>query len=83
MNGPRNYHSRWIKSDRKRQISCGITSMWKLVKKKWYKWTYLQNRKGHRFQKQTYWLTVTKGEMVQGGINEEFGINTYTLLYIK
>ena len=28
-------------------------------------------------------LTVTKGEMWRGRINEEFGINIYTLLYIK
>ena len=26
---------------------------------------------------------VTKGEKVGGGINQEFGINIYTLLYIK
>ena len=26
---------------------------------------------------------VTKGERVEGGINEEFEINIYTLLYIK
>ena len=27
--------------------------------------------------------TVTKGERGEGGINWEFGINRYTLLYIK
>ena len=32
----------WGKSDRERQISYGITYTWNL--KKWYKWTYLQNR---------------------------------------
>ena len=26
---------------------------------------------------------VTKSERLRGGINQEFGINTYTLLYIK
>ena len=29
---------------RERQISYDITYMWNLKKKKWYKWTYLQNR---------------------------------------
>ena len=28
-------------------------------------------------------LTATKGETLVGGINQEFGINMYTLLYIK
>ena len=41
-NGPRDYHTKWSKSDRQRQILYDITCMWNL--KKWYKWTYLQNR---------------------------------------
>ena len=40
--GPRDYHAKWSKSDREGQISYDITYMWNL--KKWYKWTYLQNR---------------------------------------
>ena len=39
MDGPRDSHAEWSKSDRERQISY---DMWNL--KKWYKWTYLQNR---------------------------------------
>ena len=42
MDGPRDYHTKWSKSDRERQISYDITYIWSL--KKWYKWTYLQNR---------------------------------------
>ena len=42
--GPRDYHTKWSKSDRERQISYDITHMWNLIFKKWYKWTYLQNR---------------------------------------
>ena len=34
MNGPRDYHAEWSKSDRERQISYDITHMWNL--KKWY-----------------------------------------------
>ena len=52
MDGPRDYHTKWSKADRERQISYDITYMWNL--KKWNKWTYLQNRNIHRHRKQTY-----------------------------
>ena len=40
---------------RKRQISYDIAYMWNLKKKKWYKWTYLQNKKKNKTQqKQAY-----------------------------
>ena len=42
MNGPRNCHTEWNKSDKERQISYDIIYMWNL--KKGYKWTYLQDR---------------------------------------
>ena len=32
MDGPRDYHTKWSKSDGERQISYVITSMWNLVK---------------------------------------------------
>ena len=38
MDGPRDYHTKWSKSDRERQILNDISSMWTL--KKWYKCTY-------------------------------------------
>ena len=41
MNGPRDSHTDWSKSDREKQISYDIACMWNL--KKGYKWTYLQN----------------------------------------
>ena len=41
MDGPRDYHTKWNKADRERQIY-EITYMWNL-KKYWYKWIYLQN----------------------------------------
>ena len=37
--GLRDYHTKWNKSDRERQMSCDITYMWNL--KRWYKWIYL------------------------------------------
>ena len=42
MVGPTDYHTKWSKSDRERQTSYDIVYRWNL--KKWYKWTYLQNR---------------------------------------
>ena len=40
--GLRDYHIKWSKSDKERQISYDIIwyHMWNL--KTWYKWTYLQ-----------------------------------------
>ena len=43
MDKPRDYCTKWSKSDTEKQISYDITYTWYL--KKWYKWTYLQNRK--------------------------------------
>ena len=42
MDGFRDYHTKWNKSDRKIQILYHVTSVWSL--KSWYKGTYLQNR---------------------------------------
>ena len=58
MGGPGDYHTKWSKSDRERQISSDITYMWNL--KKWYKWTDLQNR--NRLTGIENKLMVTKGE---------------------
>ena len=57
MDGPRDCHTEWSKSDRERQIPYDITYMWNL--KNGYKWTDLQDRS-----------TVTDAEnklMVTGG----------------
>ena len=63
MDGPRDYHTKWSKSDRERQILYDITYMWNI--KRWYKWIYLQNRK--RLTDMENKLMVTKGE---GGRNK-------------
>ena len=63
MDGPRDYHTKWSKSCRERQISYDIIYMWNL--KKWYKWTYLQNR--NRLADLENKLMVTKGERLGGG----------------
>ena len=58
MDGPRDYHTKWNKSERERQNLYDITSMWNL--KKWYKCIYLQN--WNRLIDIENKLMVTKGE---------------------
>ena len=58
MVGPRDYHIKWSKTNRERQIPYDITFMWNL--KKWYKWTYLQS--GNRLTDIENKPRVTKGE---------------------
>ena len=48
-------------------------------KKKWYKWTYLQNR--NRFTDRMNLLCW--GERCREGIVREFGMDMYPLLYLK
>ena len=63
MDGLRDYYVKWSKSDRERQISYGITYMWNL--KKWYKWTYIQNR--NRLTDIENKLMVTRRNIGGGG----------------
>ena len=63
MDGLRDYHTKWSKPNRERQISYDIAYMWNL--KKWYKWTYLQTERDPQTKKT---VMVTKGEK-GGGIN--------------
>ena len=64
------------KSDRERKIPYDFTYMCNL--KKWYKWTYLQNRNILRDIESKLMVTKAVGE-----INEKFRININILLYIK
>ena len=42
VDGPRNCHTEWNKSEREKQILYNIAYTWNL--EKWYGWTYLQSR---------------------------------------
>ena len=75
--GPRDYHTKWSKSDRERQTSCDSTYMCNVLK--WYKWTYLQKRTDSQTSKNKL---GHKGERRRGGINWEFGIHIYAHYYI-
>ena len=78
MDGPGDYHAKWSKSDRERQISYDITYMWNL--KIWHKWTCLHNRNG--LPNTGKKVMITKGVSGVGERNWELGINIYTLVYI-
>ena len=78
MDGPGAYHTKWSKSDRERQLSYDTTFRWNL--NKWYKWTYLQNRK--RLTDLEDGLVVARGEESEG-MDWEFGIHIYTLLCVE
>ena len=50
-------------------------------KKKWYKWTYLQNIT--RLTDFREWTYGGQGKELWEGMVKEFGIDMYTLLYLK
>ena len=77
MDGPGDYHTKWSKSDRGRQISYDIAYMHNLKKR--YKWTYLQNRNRQTDLENKF--MVMRGR--RGRIDWEFEINMYTLLFLK
>ena len=78
MDGPRDCHTEWSKSETERQIPYNTDYMWNL--EKWYRWTYLQSR--NRVTDVENKLMVTSGGR-GGGMNWEIGIGIYTLLCTK
>ena len=72
-----------VKSDRERQISYGITYMWKLK----YDTNELiyKTETDSQTQKTNLWLQTYGYQRGKGGrgINQEFWISRYKLLYIK
>ena len=65
MDGPRDYHTKWSKSDRERQISYDSTYMWNLKKKMIKMNLFKKQKQIHKYRKQTYGYQKGKG----GGIN--------------
>ena len=63
VNGPRDCHTEWSKSEREKQISYNIAYMWTL--EKWYRWTYLQSRNRDTDVENGLWIPVGEG----GGMN--------------
>ena len=84
MDGPRDCHTEWSKSEREKQILYINAYMWNL--EKWYRWTGLQGRsRGTDIENKR---VDTKGGKWReggggGGKNWEIGIDIYTLICIK
>ena len=79
VDGPRDCHTEWSKSEREKQIPYINAYMWNL--EKWYRWSYLQSR--NRDTDVENKPMDAKGEGGGGGMNWEIGIDIYTLLCIK
>ena len=62
MDGPRDYHTKWSKPDKDKYH---VISLIHGILKKWYKWTYIQNR--NRFSDIENNLMITKGKRVGEG----------------
>ena len=62
MDGPRDYHTKWSKSERERQIPYDITYMWNL---KYDTNELMKQKQTHRHRKQTY--SYQKGKGVEEG----------------
>ena len=76
MDATRDYHIKWSKPDRERQIPCDIIYMRDLK--------YGTNEPIHKTEtdSQTEIRLVAKGEWDGGGMNWEFGVSRGKLLYI-
>ena len=79
MDATRDYHTKWSKSERERQIPYDIT--YNVESKIWHKWTYLQNR--NRLIDRENRLVVAKGEEVGRGMEWEAGVSRCKLLCIE
>ena len=66
MDGPRDCHTEWSKSDTEKQISYDIAYMWNLIKKGEQMNLFTKQKQNHRCRKKKKTM-VTKGE--GGGIN--------------
>ena len=71
------HHTNWSKLEQDKYHT--ISHMQNF--KKWYKWTYLQNRK--KFTDFKNKLMPTRGERLWGGKDGELGIGICTLLYME
>ena len=73
VDGPRNCHTEWSKSDREIQVSYDLHVE---SKNKWYKWTYLIPNRNR--------VIGVEHKLILGErINWDIGTDIYTLPYIK
>ena len=84
VDGSRDCHTEWSKSEREKQISYINAYMWNL--EKWYSWTGLQGRNWDTAVENKRMDTKGGKRLGVGGggvMNWEIGIDMYTLMCIK
>ena len=83
VDGPRDCHTVWSKSERKKQISYINAYMWNL--EKLYRWTSLQGKNRDTDVENKRMDTKGRKPGGDGGgvMNWEIGIDIYTLMCIK
>ena len=83
VDGPRDCHTEWSKSEREKQILYINTYMCNL--EKWYRWTGLQGRnRDTDVENKCMDTKVESGGWRGGGVMKwEIGIDMYTLICIK
>ena len=69
-----------VKSDRERQISHDITYIWNLKKKIIQMNLSTEQKQTHRLREQTFSYQVGR---IWGATDWDFGVDMYTLLYLK
>ena len=83
VDGPRECHREWSKSEREKQISYINTYMWNVEKS--YRWTGFQGR-NRDIDVENKCVDTKEGKRGwggEGGMNWEIGIDIYTLICIK
>ena len=78
VDGPRDCHTEWSKSERGKQISYINTYMWNL--ETWYRWTSLQGRNRDTYVEKNY-MDTNRGKQSWGGMVMEW-IGWLGLTYI-
>ena len=85
VDGPRDCHTEWSKSEREKQVTYINAYMWNL--EKLYRWTGLQGRNRDPDVENKHMDTKAGKRGVGGGgggvMNWEIGIDMYTLMCIK
>ena len=79
MDGPRDYHTKWSKSERERQIPYGITYMWNLK----YDTNELiyERETDSQTQRTDLWLPRARGPGGRDGVGV-WGLQMQTIIYI-
>ena len=77
VDGPRDCHTEWSKSERENQVWDMNTYMWNL--EKWYRWSYLQNRNRETDVEDKH-MDIKRGRGSE--MNWEIKIDIYTLLIL-